>query len=106
MTGDVPAVIGGNLFGRVGHKCHLCGLHFANQRNEFLAGIALNIKLCGKHSRKLAHIALANVALIGARMDSDAAGAVTFNIERRLYDIGVVAATRVAKRGYLVDINT
>ena len=66
--------------------------------------MALYIEFCAHHRAQLRYIAAAYVALVGTRMHRDAVGAETLAILRRLHHGGAVFATRVAQRGYFVNV--
>ncbi len=51
------------------------------------------------------YIAAAYVALVRTRMHGNAVGSETLDIYRRLYHIGIIFASRIAKCGYFIDID-
>lgn len=102
----IPAVIGGKLSRVVGYQSDLRGLHFQHQLHKLvLLGVALNIELGGDDAGDLAHIAVADVAFVGAGMHGDAIGAKPLTIYGCLQHTWATAPAAVAQCGYLIDID-
>ena len=108
----VPAGIGGEYPFGVGDEGHLSGLDFLHQVDEAVGlalgdafGVALDIELRSHGGLEVVDIAVADVALVGTGMDSDALRAETLAVDGELEDVGRVAATRVADGGDLVDVD-
>ena len=106
-VGDgVPSGVRGDGVVRVGHEGHLRGNHLQHQVDEPRNGIALDVEFGRKHPFEVAHVVIADVARIGARVNRDAVGAEPFDVQSRPDHVGQIAAARIAHHGNLIDINT
>ena len=106
VADSVPAGAGGEGVRGVGDQGDLVGDDFADQGGETAGRVALDVEFRRDGRPERAHIAVADVALVGAGVDGDAVGAETLAVQRNLQDIRQVAAAGVAQQGNLVDIYT
>ena len=102
----IPAGIGREGVGRVGHQRDLRGNDLQHQIDERRHGVALDVEFGCKHPFQGTHVVVADVPRIGPRMDRDAVGAEALDVESGPHDVGTVAAARIADDGNLVDIDT
>ncbi len=102
----VPSGVRGNGVGRVGHQRNLRRHHFAHQVGERRNGVALDIEFGGEHALERAHVVVADMTRIGARMHRDPLSAEALDVRGRAHHVGEVASARIAYHGNLIDINT
>ena len=107
MVADgVPAGAGREGVRGVGHQGDLVGDDFADQGGETAGRIAFDVEFRPQRRAERAHVAVADVAFVGAGVDGDAVGAESLAVQRNLQDVRQVAAAGVAQQGDLVDIYT
>ena len=102
----VPSVVTGYLVVTVGDQCDLCGHYLQYQLGKRVDGITLDIELGGNLRTQVADILLTDVALVGARMYGNALSAKQFYITSNGQNVGVIASSRIAECGNLIDIYT
>jgi hypothetical protein len=92
-----------------GTNVHWCGRSLAHQRHQILVRIAFDVELglgpVLQHHRKLAHVAGADVALVGARVDGDAVRAGRERDRRQADHARDRERALVAQQGDLVDVD-
>ena len=101
----VPTGIRGDGVVGVGNEGHLRRNHLQHQVDETRNGVALDVEFRREHPFQIAHIVVADVARIGARMHRDPVGSETFDVRGRTDHVGKVAAARIADHGNLIDVN-
>ncbi len=100
----IPTRIGGQLVGRVGYERHLMRFILHDQIHKFRYRIAFDIKFRGANRLQFRYIRVVNMPLIGARMHGNSLPAEGFDVFGNLYQIGEIAAARVAQKGDFIDI--
>ena len=100
----VPAGVGGDGVVGVGDQGHLVGDDFVHEVHEGRDRIAFDIEFGRDQGADDPHVAVADVALVGARMDGDAFRPETLAVKGRFGYVGQVAAARIAQGRYLIDI--
>ena len=105
MLHRVPAGVGSQRVGRVGHQGHLGGLHRRDELDKRLGGVSLDVELGGQHGTQRIHVGIADVPFIGAGVHRDAFRAEAFAVQRHLHHVGHIAAPGIAQGGHFVDID-
>ena len=88
----------------VGHQGHLRGAVLEDEGDELRDGVALDVELRGQQRLQVAHVLIADMALVGTGMHGDALGSETLAVLRHTQHVGVVAATCVADGGDFIDV--
>ncbi len=68
----IPTGIGGNSIVRIGHKRNLCRLYFEHQFDEAGDRVPFDVELGFYQRINFIHIAIADMAFVGTRMDRNA----------------------------------
>ena len=68
-------------------------------------GVALDVQLGRERPFEIAHVVVTDMPRIGTRMDRDALGAETLDVQRGADHVGQIAAPRIAHHGDLIDVN-
>jgi hypothetical protein len=91
---------------RIRDEGHLLGFYFEYEIYELILGaIPFNVEFRNNDLADLPHIIVTDVSFIGTRMNRYAIGPKALHIYGRLHNVGVVAATGIPERGYLIDID-
>ena len=90
----------------VGHQGNLVGDDLVHQVHEGGNRVAFDVEFGGHERADDPHVAVPDMPLVRAGMDSDAFRAETFAVQGRLRHVRHVAAAGVADGCYLVDIYT
>ena len=92
-----------------GTNVHCCGRSSRTQRHQVVERIALDVELglrpVLQQRGELAHVAGADVALVGARVHGDAVRAGLERDRRRPTTLGIAECALVAQQGDLVDVD-
>ena len=99
-----PGVRGDGIVG-VGNQRHLRRDHLQHQVDETRDGVALDVQLGRERPFEIAHVVVTDMPRIGTRMDRDALGAETLDVQRGADHVGQIAAPRIAHHGDLIDVN-
>ena len=77
---DVPARIARQCIGSIGDEGDLCRTYLADEVHELRGGVALDVELRGEHFPQLVDVPIADVPLVGARMDGNPLGSEGFAV--------------------------
>ena len=107
---QVPAVVGGELANAVGHEGGLVRADLAHQVHQVVQRIALDVvfhlgPVAAQQLGQVAHILIADVALVRARVHGDAVGASLQHQAGRPGDAGDAQVAGVAQQGHLVQVD-
>ena len=80
MGDDVPARIARQCIGSIGDEGDLCRTYLADEVHELRGGVALDVELRGEHFPQLVDVPIADVPLVGARMDGNPLGSEGFAV--------------------------
>src|SRR3712207_5964050 len=106
MVIDCPATIGGQSPGRIGHQSHLLRTHRADEIEEAIGGIPLDVELRGHDRTQISHILIGDMTSIGTRMHGDTLCSKLLTATCRQHHIRSIATASIAYGGYLIDIYT
>ena len=100
----VPAGIGGESVGSIGHERYLIGFDFFYQIYELTFGVALYIELGSEIRFEYVDIGVSDMSFVGAGVYRDTVGSETLAVESYLQYIRYITATCIAECGYFVYI--
>ena len=100
-----PATIGGERIRLVRHERHLLRAYRADEVEERVRRVALDVELCGDHLPEVSHILISDVSLVRSRVYRDPLSTKLLTAACCQYYIRRVSATSVAEGRYLVDVN-
>jgi len=81
------------------------GAYLFDERHEGGDRISLDVELRRDHSLEVAHILIADMALIRAWVDGDTLCSEALTVQRNLNEVGDIAATSITQGSYLIYID-
>ena len=102
----VPAGIGGESVGSIGHERYLIGFDFFYQIYELTFGVALYIELGSEIRFEYVDIGVSDMSFVRAGVYRDTVGSETLAVESYLQYIRYITATCIAECGYFIYIYT
>ena len=105
MISHRPATIRGECVRLVWHERHLLRAYRADEVEEGVRGVALDIELRGNHLPEVSHILISDVPLVRSGVYRDPLSTILLTASCCQDYIRRISATSVAEGSYRVDVN-
>ena len=106
MLHGVPSGVRRDCIVGVGYERDLRRTDLEHQIDERADRISLDIELGGDRALDIAYVRVADMPLVGSRVDRNALRSETLRVESRLDDVRQIASSGIAQRGDLIYVHT
>ena len=106
MLHGVPSGVRRDCIVSVGYERDLRRTDLEHQIDERADRISLDIELGGDRALDIAYVRVADMPLVGSRVDRNALRSETLRVESRLDDVRQIASSGIAQRGDLIYVHT